>query len=286
MPAGDVLWSPAADAWDATRMGRFLAASGFDEQQGWETARRWSVTDLDDFWGAVWRDAGLGEPPVPVLAHEAMPGARWCPDARLNVAEHLLRWTGNQPAIIARSDTRVDITLSRDVLRGQVARVAAGFRELGVGPGDRVVGYLPNVPEAVIAFLATASIGAIWSSCAPEFGTTSVIDRVEQIEPTLLLAADGYRYGDREIPRVEEVAAIRAALPTLEATVVLGHLTGHPKLADFPGARDWATLGSNTAPLVFEPVAFDHPLYILYSSGTTGRPKAIVHGHGGILLEH
>jgi len=289
MAAGDVLWAPAADAWSRSRMGRFLAAEGVDEPDGWDAAWRWSVTDLDRFWAAVWRDAGLGEVPPTVLEHDVMPGARWFPDASLNVARHLLRWTGRQPAVIARSDTRHEITLTRDELRAEVARVAAGLLELGVQAGDRVVGYLPNVPEAVVAFLATASLGATWSSCAPEFGTASVIDRVAQIEPAALLVADGYRYGDREISRVEEVARIRDALPSLRATVVLGHLDGRPDLDRFPGAIDWAELGAATrgdTPPSFVDVPFDHPLWILYSSGTTGRPKAIVHGHGGILLEH
>lgn len=286
MTAGDVLWTPDPDAWVSTRMGRFLTAAGVGASEGWGPAWRWSIENLDAFWGAVWQDAGLGDPPDTVLADGRMPGATWFPDVSVNVADHLLRWTGPQPAIIARSDTREDIALSRDQLRAEVARVAKGLRDLGVRTGDRVVGYLPNIPEAVVAFLATASLGAVWSSCAPEFGTTSVIDRVAQIEPTVLLVADGYRYGDREVPRVDEVARIREALPTLRATVVLGHIDGQPDLDAFPGAVDWQALGAGRGEPTFAEVPFDHPLYVLYSSGTTGRPKAIVHGHGGILLEH
>jgi acetoacetyl-CoA synthetase len=176
------------------------------------------------------------------------------------------------------------VELTCDQLRDAVARVRGGLLRLGVGRGDRVAAYLPNVPEALVGLLATASLGAIWSSCAPEFGVRSVIDRFGQIEPKVLLAIDGYRYGDREIERADEVAAIRAALPSLAATVELAYL--RPDHRSLPGAMSWQELAAEPVELTFEHVPFDHPLYILYSSGTTGLPKPIVHGHGGILLEH
>jgi acetoacetyl-CoA synthetase len=217
-----------------------------------------------------------------------MPGARWFPDARLNWAEHLLRLPGradDDVVIVARSQTRDRVEVTAAGLRAAVARCRTGLRRLGVGRGDRVAAYLPNVPEAIVAHLATASLGAIWTSCAPEFGTRSVVDRLSQVEPAVLVTIDGYRYGDREIDRAGEVAAIRAALPSLRATVVLPYLD--PSVASIGGdAMTWDELCAEADALAFEPVPFDHPLAVLYSSGTTGLPKAIVHGHGGILLEH
>ncbi|MBA2281885.1 MAG: acetoacetate--CoA ligase [Acidimicrobiia bacterium] len=278
---GEVLWEPAADALTATRLGRFATTHGHST---YAALHDWSVHDLDGFWRAVATDLGVRWRTAPdggvALADGSMPGAHWFPAAALNYAEHALALRGGEPAIVARSQTRGPVTLSHDELREQVARAAAGLRRLGVGRGDRVAAYAPNIPETVVAFLATASIGAVWSSCAPEFGTRSVVDRLAQIEPTVLIAVDGYRYGDKRIDRRAEVDAIRAALPSLRATVMLRHLGDGPD--------GWADLlaGPDPGPPDFEPVPFDHPLYVLYSSGTTGLPKAIVHGHGGITVEH
>ena len=189
--------------------------------------------------------------------------------------------------VIGRSQTRDDVDLTAAELHDAVARCRAGLQRLGVGRGDRVAAFLPNVPEVVIGLLATASLGAIWSSCAPEFGTKAVVDRFAQIEPRVLLTVDGYRYGDRDIDRAAEVAEIRAALPTVRATVVVPYLRPEAEAAAaVPGAESWSRLVADAGPLVFDPVPFDHPLYVLFSSGTTGLPKPIVHGHGGILLEH
>jgi len=266
MREGELLWEPPG--------GSKLA--GFMEERGYESYHelwRWSVEDLDGFWGALWERFELG-PHEGVLARAEMPGAVWFPGARLNYAEYLLgRGRPGETAIVHATESRALAELTWDELRDQVARCAAGLRGLGVEKGDRVAAYMPNTPETVIAFLATASIGAIWSSCAPEFGTPTVVDRFKQIEPKLLLAIEGYRYGGKDFDRRPRVREIEAGIPSLEHTVMV--------------PTDWQTLLAHPgSDLAFEQVPFDHPLWVLYSSGTTGLPKAIVHGHGGILLEH
>ncbi|PGH43387.1 acetoacetate--CoA ligase [Micromonospora sp. WMMA1996] len=289
----DVLWTPPADVRERSRIGdylRWLAEHRGLEFADYDALWQWSVTDLDGFWGSVWDyfQVVAHTPPTATLAGRAMPGARWFPGATLNYAENVLRMPGlddDAPAVIAHGQTRAPETLTAAELRERVRRVAAGLRRLGVGPGDRVAAYAPNIPETYVLLLATASLGAIFSSCAPEFGTRSVTDRWQQIEPTVLVAVDGYRYGDKPVDRRAEVAAIRAALPSLRHTVAVPYLD--PAGETPAGALAWAELAAETdEPLTFTPVAFDHPLYVLYSSGTTGLPKPIVHGHGGILLEH
>jgi acetoacetyl-CoA synthetase len=292
MPPPPVLWSPRPDALHTTRIGAYLGWLEDDQGRAFATyddILRWSIDDLDGFWSSIWRhfDVRSTTDPGPALADDRMPGARWFPEARINWAEHCLRLDGrtdDEVVVIGRSQSRERTTLTVAELRGEVARVRAGLRRHGVGRGDRVAAYLPNVPETVIAVLATASLGATWTSCAPEFGTRSVVDRLGQVEPKVLLAVDGYRYGDRRIDRTEELAAIRAALPTLTATVILPYLD--PDAGRVPDAVAWADLRAEHEDLSFEPVPFDHPLFVLYSSGTTGLPKPIVHGHGGILIEH
>lgn len=281
------LWVPALDARVATRLGQFMDVA--TERTGrrfhdYDELWRWSVEDLEGFWAAVWDffEVRASAPYTRVLSSREMPGARWFDGARLNYAERALSFHGFQPAVVGRSQTVGPIEWSRDDLRDQVARARAGLVRLGVRRGDRVAAYLPNVPEAIAAFLATASLGAVWTSCAPEFGVQAVLDRFSQVEPTVLLAVDGYRYGDREIRRDTELAEIRSALPTLRATVVLPY----PDESTAEGVISWSEFTSETAPLTFEQVSADHPLYVLYSSGTTGMPKAIVHAHGGLLVEH
>ncbi|MER7888212.1 acetoacetate--CoA ligase [Micromonospora sp. NPDC094482] len=289
---GDVLWTPPADVRERSRIGNYLR--WLREHRGLDFADydalwRWSVTDLEAFWSSIWEhfEVVAHTPPTATLVDRGMPGARWFPGATLNYAENVLRMPGrgdDEPVVIAYGQTRPPVTLTAAELREQVRRVAAGLRRLGVTAGDRVAAYAPNIPETYVLLLATSSLGAIFSSCAPEFGTRSVTDRWQQIEPKVLVAVDGYRYGEKAVDRRAEVAAIRAALPSLQHTVGIGYLD---PAAEPTGAISWAELAAATdEPLTFTPVAFDHPLYVLYSSGTTGLPKPIVHGHGGILLEH
>ncbi|HEY6570697.1 MAG TPA: AMP-binding protein, partial [Candidatus Limnocylindrales bacterium] len=280
----EILWSPPADARERSRMGRYLdwlAAERGIDLATYDDAWRWSVDEPGAFWQSIWDHFGVrsATPLGPALADARMPGARWFPDAKLNYAERALALPGraaDDVVILGRSQTRDPRDLTAAELRDAVARCRAGLIRFGVRRGDRVAAFLPNVPEAVIGLLATASLGAIWSSCAPEFGTKAVVDRLAQIEPVVLLTIDGYRYGDRDIDRSNAIADIRAALPTLRATVVVPYLRPEADAVDvIPGAVSWSSLLADTAPLAFDPVPFDHPLYVLFSSGTTGLPKPI-----------
>jgi acetoacetyl-CoA synthetase len=282
------LWMPSPDVRDNSEIGRFL---GWLEKHrglhfaGYPDLHRWSVTDLDGFWSAIWEFGRVRShaPAERVLGGRDMPGAQWFPGVRLNYAEHAVGTADDSTAVavVAYSQTRPAVELTFGELRERVARARAGLQRLGVGRGDRVAAYLPNIPETLVAFLATASLGAIWAACAPEFGARSIIDRFGQINPSVLLAVGGYRYGTKDVDRGGEVAEIRAALPTLEQVVSVPY-------GDFtvPDAVGWEELLAEPGELAFEPVPFDHPLCVLFSSGTTGKPKAIIHGHGGILLEH
>jgi acetoacetyl-CoA synthetase len=267
MREGTLLWEPADPS--GTQLARFMSARGFSN---YHELWRWSVEDLEGFWGSLWDWFEVGGSYERVLGRREMPDALWFPGMELNYAEHVFRLArSGATAIVHASESQPLAEMGWDELRDQVARCAAGLRRLGVGRGDRVVAYMPNVPETVVAFLATASLGAVWSSCAPEFGTPTVVDRFKQIEPKVLIATEGYRYGGRDFDRRDRVAEIRAAIPSIEHTVMV--------------PSDWQRLIDEPAELTFERVPFDHPLWVLYSSGTTGLPKAIVHGHGGILLE-
>jgi acetoacetyl-CoA synthetase len=285
---GELLYAPTAESVRGSRIADFRdrvrgrgLLRGADYRDLWE----WSIEDPEAFWNEVIDvfELDIAERGT-VLADREPPRAQWMPGARLSYPEHALRAGGPGPALVGLSQSRERTELSGDELRDQVARCAAGLAGLGVGVGDRVVGYLPNIPEAVVAFLATASLGAVWASCPPEFGPRAVIDRFAQIEPSVLLVVDGYRYGDKVVDRREAVAAIRDGLPTLRHTVLVDYLDG--RSAPDPGVLRWPALLAGPARPTYARVDFDHPLYVLFSSGTTGLPKAIVHGHGGILLEH
>ena len=292
--SGDLLWEPSAKMVERSRLTEFMRwleserGLRFD---GYPELWQWSVDELDAFWDAIWDFFGVqadGERGA-VLGSREMPGAEWFPGTRLNYAEHVFAGKDDgETAILHASELRELGELSWGELRRAVAATAAGLRGLGVERGDRVVAYLPNIPEAIVAFLATASIGAVWSSCSPDFGPASVIDRFAQIEPKVLFAIDGYRYGGKDFDRRETVAALQEAMPSLERTVVLPYLDPEPDLSPLRDAMPWEELEAEggDAELSFDRVPFDHPLWVLYSSGTTGLPKAIVQGQGGILLEH
>ena len=288
MTIGEILWTPRADWRDTTEVGRLM--TWLRENRGVELADydelwRWSVSDLEGFWGALWDffQIRARTPYERVLGRSTMPGAEWFTGARLNYAEHVVGREEdlNRVAVVARSQTRPAQELTFGELRALAGRVRAGLQRLGVGRGDRVAAYMPNIPETLAAFIATASLGAIWSTCAPEFGARSVVGRFGQIEPRVLITVGGYGYRNRYVDRRAEVQTIRDQLPTVEHVVTVPY--GEARV---PDALDWEELTADAAPLEFDPVGFNHPLYILFSSGTTGLPKAIVHGHGGQLIEH
>jgi acetoacetyl-CoA synthetase len=286
----EILWRPDPAAPSRLRdFQQWLVDNGGPATDDYADLWQWSVSEQDAFWLAVWRyfDVVADEEPTVALADPSMPGAVWFPGARLNYAENMLRMPGrgdDDVVVIARSQSRDEVGLTATELRDLVARVRMGLLGAGVEAGDRVAAYSPNVPETLAVMLAAASLGAIFSSCAPEFGTQSVTDRLSQIGPKVLVAVDGYRYGSKPIDRRNEVAAIREALPSVEMLVWLPYLD--PDAQPPAGATTWATFTEVPGPLEFARVPFDHPLYVLFSSGTTGLPKPILHGHGGITLEH
>ncbi len=293
---GTLLWEPSKELKENARISDYMKwmkaekdLSFEDYNQLWE----WSVTDLEGFWASVWEYCGIkaSKPYEKVLGESAMPGAEWFPGAELNYAEHVFRHAADrldETAILHQSEVRSLGEVSWDELQEKTAALAAGLREMGVGRGDRVAAYLPNIPEAVIALLACASIGAVWSSCSPDFGAGSVVDRFEQIEPKVLLAVDGYRYGGKDYDRMDVVAKLQDEIPTLQKTVVVPYLSGDPDTSALQNVVMWDDLLAEHqgTELAFEQVPFDHPLWVLYSSGTTGLPKAIVQSQGGILIEH
>jgi acetoacetyl-CoA synthetase len=282
----DILWSPQLDG--STRIEHFM--QGLDRSfADYDELWAWSIEQPDEFWRAVWREFDVPSDgnPTPALADSSMPGAAWFPGVRLNYAEAMLRMPGraeDDVVVVAASQSRDDVHLTARELRDQVARARAGLVRAGVQRGDRVAAYASNIPETLVLLLASASLGAVFSSCAPEFGTQSVVDRWQQIEPTVVLAVDGYQYGAKGVDRRAEVEAITRSLPSVRTVVWLPYLDPAAPAPD--GAITWSQLTAESGPLEFVRLPFAAPLYILFSSGTTGLPKPIVHGHGGITIEH
>jgi len=343
-PMNEPLWRPSVGRVAAARLTAFIERVDAEHGLGirdYAGLHRWSIEQIGDFWRAVWDFGGVGAEKlgeVAVVDADKMPGARFFPEARLNFAENLLKWSpprhdanGRSPtpgddALVFWGEDAVRRRLSQEDLRERVAALAAALREMGVGPGDRVAAFLPNIPEAIIGMLGSAAIGATWSSCSPDFGVEGVVDRFGQIEPKVLICADGYRFRGNSIDSLERVARFLPRLPTVEHVIVAGYAGGRADVAGLRNAlakagganvNSKATSGESDADafavggagnreggtpvivaledlydahagadLEFAQLPFDHPLYILYSSGTTGKPKCIVHGAGGTLLKH
>jgi acetoacetyl-CoA synthetase len=280
-----ILWEPSAVRRESSAMYRFMRQQGFED---YDALYQWSVEDSPAFWEALcgFCDIRFAKPPESILKRpDNIMNAGWFDGSELNYAEHLLRHEGEHEALVFSAENGERRSLSFDELRDAVAGVAAGLRSAGVVKGDRVGGYLPNCPEAVIAMLATTSIGAIWSSCSPDFGVTGVVDRFGQIEPKVLFTANAYFYNGKRFDCLATVAQIVEAIPAIEQTIVVPFAGGEIDVSGIGNAALLEAFVEADAALSFEPVAFDHPLFIMYSSGTTGVPKCIVHGHGGTLLQ-
>ncbi len=289
-----LLWEPTEENVKNANMTRFMEfvnqrhGKDFDN---YEDLHNWSIKNIPEFWGDMWE---FGE-----IVHsqgfdrvvddlDKMPGSTWFPGARMNFAENLLRFRDDRPAIIFKGEARIDRTITYSQLFDQVARLAKALRDMGIKEGDRVAGFMPNMPESIIAMLATTSIGAIWSSCSPDFGIKGVLDRFGQIQPRVLFTADGYLYKDREFDSIERISQIISQLPSVEKIVVVPYTRQDPDISQLPNAIMLEDFTSHESGLdiVFEQLPFDHPVYIMYSSGTTGVPKCIVHGAGGTLIQH
>jgi len=285
MSKNPVIWEPDSTRIRASAMYQFMQQQGFDDYAG---LHQWSIDDSPAFWVALcdFCDIHFDQPATTILARpDNIMDAGWFEAAQLNFATHMLRHTGSEAAIVFCGEDGARRELSRDDLRETVARVAASLRACGVEKGDRVAGFLPNCPEAIIAMLATASIGAIWSSCSPDFGINGVIDRFGQIEPKVLFAANAYFYNGKVCDSLATVAGVAKAIPSLVQTVVVPFVGQAPVETGLDNAVLWQDFLAAEASLVITPVEFNHPLYVMYSSGTTGVPKCIVHGHGGTLLQ-
>ena len=286
------LWQPAPEQIASTNVTRFAREASLRWGRNFEEyvdLHRWSVEAPEEFWLNIWDWTGVigtGDTEPVVVDREQMPGARWFPNIRLNFAQNLLRRQDAALALIFQAEDKVTRSLSFAELYAQVARLADGLKQAGVVPGDRVCGFMPNMPETVAAMLASASVGAVWSSCSPDFGVQGVLDRFGQISPKVLFSADGYWYNGKTHDSLEKLREITNGLPSLEHTVVVPLISDKPELSSNPGARLITDFETDAMQIDFEILPFDHPLYIMYSSGTTGVPKCIVHGAGGSLLKH
>ena len=292
----DAIWQPSAQRIAAANLTRFIACLNARlglTLGGYPDLYAWSIAEPAQFWSELARFAAVRADwgPGAALEHpERMPGARFFPGATLNFAENLLRFRDDHAAITFTSERGAEQRLTYRQLHEEVARIAAGLKDAGIGSGDRICGYLPNLPQTLIAMLASASLGAVWSSCSPDFGVHGVLDRFGQIAPKILFTADGYFYSGKRLDSLETIGTVAAQLPSVERIVVIPYLADRPPLerlgAAAARATHWQDFGTRGAPLRFAPLPFNHPLYILFSSGTTGVPKCIVHGAGGTLLQH
>ncbi|MDQ7783326.1 MAG: acetoacetate--CoA ligase [Desulfomonilaceae bacterium] len=288
---GDLLWQPSEEVKNAANVSQYM--NWLKDEKGrhfktYEDLWEWSVTNIEDFWESIWHFYGTkaSSPYSTVITERSMPGAVWFKDAKLNYTEQVFRNLRSEtPALKFQSEISPYVEISWEELHQQVVAIALSLRKMGVGPGDRVVAYLPNIPQTLVAFLACASIGATWSSCSPDFGARSVLDRFQQIEPKVLFGVDGYQYGGRKFDCRPIMMKLQQAMPTLKHTVIVPYLNPEGTPEGFRPGHIWDDLLNETGDLEYEQVDFNHPLWVVYSSGTTGLPKPLVHGHGGIILE-
>ena len=288
------LWSPSKADVASSNMHAFMTKVNADFNQqfkNYEDLRQWSIIHLSDFWKSVWEFAEIkfSEPWEKVIDDEKkMPGTQWFKGAKLNFAENLLRYRDDHTALIFRNETGPSEKMSYAQLYDEVAKLAGALKKAGIGPGDRVAGFMPNMPQTVVAMLAATSMGAIWSSCSPDFGIKGVLDRFSQIKPKVLFTADGYIFKGKTFDSLEKISGILKELPAIENVIVVPYISSSPDLSKVSGAQLYESFVSDirSTEIDFEQLPFDHPVYIMYSSGTTGLPKCMVQGAGGVLINH